>query len=72
LLIDHIEQFYTSDLSQWSRLFEYLYEIYTFNCHSASNDVQKTLQDHKQLFSNLFQTQSFFQHPFIINEKNLD
>ncbi|CAM4877115.1 unnamed protein product [Rotaria socialis] len=72
LFIDHIEQFYASDLSQWSRLFEYLYEIYTFNCHSASNDVQKTLQDHKQLFSNLFQTQSCFQHPFIINEKNSD
>ncbi|CAF1030989.1 unnamed protein product [Rotaria sordida] len=70
LLINHIEQFYTSDLKQWSRLFEYLYEIYTFKCYSSSNDIQKILQDQKQLFNYFFQTQTFLQQPFIINEKN--
>ncbi|CAF3288148.1 unnamed protein product, partial [Rotaria sp. Silwood2] len=71
LLIDHIEQFYTSDLKQWSRLFEYLYEIYTFKCYSSSDDIEKTLQNQKQLFNYFFQTQTFLQHPFIINEKKL-
>jgi hypothetical protein len=71
LLIYHFENFYSSDLQQWTPLLEYLYEIYTFKCHSSSNDIQKTLKDHKQLFTNLFQTQTFLQHPFIINEKKL-
>jgi len=71
LLIYHFENFYSSDLQQWNSLLEYLYEIYTFKCHSSSNDIQKTLKDHKQLFTNLFQTQTFLQHPFIINENKL-
>jgi hypothetical protein len=70
LLLNHFEHFYSSDLKQWDHLLEYLYEIYTFKCHSSSNDIQKTLKDHKQLFTNLFQTQTFFNLPLIINEKN--
>jgi hypothetical protein len=64
LLINHLEHFYSSDLKQWDHLLEYLYEIYTFKCYLSSNDRQKTLKDHKQLFNNLFQTQTCFQRPF--------
>ncbi|CAF3732153.1 unnamed protein product [Rotaria sp. Silwood1] len=70
LLINHIEQFYPSDLKQWNHLLKYLYEIYTFKCYSSLDDIQKTLQNHKQLFNYFFQTQTFLQHPFIINEKH--
>jgi len=71
LLINHLEHFHLSDSKQWNHLLGYLYEIYTFKCHSSSNDIQKTLKDYKQLFTNLFQTQTFLQQPFIINEKRL-
>ncbi|UJR08118.1 hypothetical protein I4U23_012395 [Adineta vaga] len=60
LLIDHLEQFYSSDYKQWNRLLEYLYEVFTFKCHSVSNDMSTTLKDSKELFNNLLQTQSFF------------
>ena len=71
LLLHHLEHFPSSDLKQWNDLLAYLYEIYTFKCHSSLNDIQKTLKDHKQLFTNLFQTQTFLQQPFLINEKKV-
>ncbi|CAF1262277.1 unnamed protein product [Adineta steineri] len=65
LLIDHLEHCSAVDLKQWNALLEYLYEIYTFKCHSSSNNMQKTLiKDYKEFFNNLIQTQTFFQHPF--------
>ncbi|CAF0848954.1 unnamed protein product [Adineta steineri] len=71
LLVYYLEHCYTRvhtcDLKQWNRLLECLYEIYTFKCHSSATDMQKTLNDHEQLFTNLLQTQTFIQHPFILS-----
>ncbi|CAF0988554.1 unnamed protein product [Adineta ricciae] len=64
LLIHHLEHFYSSDYKQWNRLLVYLYEIYTFKCHSVSNDMPTTLKDYKELFTNLTHTQSFFSRTF--------
>jgi hypothetical protein len=69
LLIYHLEHCYTRvhscDLKQWNRLLECLYEIFTFKCHSSASDMQKTLNDHEQLFTNLLQTQTCFQRSTI-------
>ncbi len=60
LLINHLEQFSSSELESWNHLLDYLYEIYTFKCYSSSPDLHKTIQDQKQFYTNLFQTQSLF------------
>jgi hypothetical protein len=66
LLLHHLDHFPSSE---WNHLLGYLYEIYTFKCYSSSNDLQKIRKDHKQLFTNLFQTQTFLQQPFQIHDK---
>ncbi|CAF3873664.1 unnamed protein product [Rotaria sordida] len=70
LLIHHLEHchthVHTCDLKQWNRLLECLYEIFTFKCHVSTSNMQKTLNDHKQLFTNLLQTQIFLQDSSIL------
>ncbi|UJR38207.1 hypothetical protein I4U23_030880 [Adineta vaga] len=74
LLVQHLEQHYnrinTCDLKQWNRLLECLYEIFTFKCHSSASDMQKTLNDHQQFLTNLFQTQTSIQQQRQIIETN--
>ncbi|CAF3437680.1 unnamed protein product [Rotaria sp. Silwood1] len=70
LLVHHLEHYHTRvhtcDLKQWNRLLECLYEIFTFKCYVSMNNMQKTLQDHEQLFMNLLQTQTFLQDSSIL------
>ena len=62
LLINHLEQSSSpEELEPWYHLLDYLFEIYTFKCYS---DPPQSIQNQKQFYANLFQTQ-----PLIINEK---
>lgn len=60
-LIDYLEKSSSpsedESIEQWQLLLDYLYEIYTFQSLSSSNEI---FFDQKQLFTQLFQSQSYF------------